>query len=318
MLKIVVTETGAGGVNVKLEGRIGGPWVETLRDSCVPLLASGRAVTLDLADVSYVGPAGIVLVHDLATRGVEVINGSPFVAEQLHGGAAMLATDTLTSLVLPLVPATPGIAAVPLPPGQDGRARRLLSRARRGDVESLGALVREHGPRMLAAAWHLLQGPGEAREAVHEAWLQALRGDDERRSAGPLGTWLEELATHSAMMRLRAASEGPDQEIDAPLPRFDDTGHWIGEPPRRSDEEGPEEAEERLAEAVGRLPLQYRGLVILREIVGLSPRETAHALGIDGPTAARRLHRALEALCALVHEGAVRRGQRLRQASVPQ
>ena len=273
MLKIAVTDRAEDGISARLDGRIGGPWVEALREACAGPLAAGRALALDLAGVSYVDGSGMALLEDLVVRGARIVNCSRFVAEQFHAGRAMLATDTVTR------------APSPLPPSP------------------AGALVREHGPRMFSVAWHFLRGPVEAREAVHEAWLHALREDGGQADGEALGRRLEDLTTRAAMMRLRSASQGPDEDIEPLLPRFDERGHWRGEPPRAFDGPDEDEAESRLWEALERLPLQYRGPVVLRELTGLSLAEAAAALGVDEAAVARRRHLALEALCALVHAG---------------
>jgi RNA polymerase sigma-70 factor (ECF subfamily) len=48
--------------------------------------------------------------------------------------------------------------------------------------------------------------------------------------------------------------------------------------------------------AIGTLPLQYREVVIIRDIEGLSGEDAASALGIDLSTMKTRLHRAREQL----------------------
>ena len=72
-------------VTLKLEGRIAGPWVAEVRKACEGLLNEGRALQLDLADVSFVDVTGTAAISNLKSRGVGLENCSPFVAEQLKG-----------------------------------------------------------------------------------------------------------------------------------------------------------------------------------------------------------------------------------------
>ena len=83
MLKI--SQAGKAGQNftLKLEGRVVGPWVGELRLVCESLLSSSRALNLDLSDVSYADAEGVELLTVLKSRGVMLVNGPPFVAEQL-------------------------------------------------------------------------------------------------------------------------------------------------------------------------------------------------------------------------------------------
>ena len=88
MLKI--SQAGMPGQNftLKLEGRVVGPWVGELRLICESLLSNGRALNLDLSDVSYADGEGVELLANLKSRGVMLANGSPFVAEQLKNSVA--------------------------------------------------------------------------------------------------------------------------------------------------------------------------------------------------------------------------------------
>ena len=88
MLKI--SQAGKAGQNftLKLEGCVVGPWVGELRLICESLLSNGRALKLDLSDVSYADGEGVELLANLKSRGVMLANGSPFVAEQLTNSVA--------------------------------------------------------------------------------------------------------------------------------------------------------------------------------------------------------------------------------------
>jgi anti-anti-sigma regulatory factor len=83
MLKIVFDEMTDGIFNVRLEGRVVGPWVAELRRSCEAVLATGVRLALDLSDVWFMDRDGVELLRSLRCRDVVVLNCSPFVAEQL-------------------------------------------------------------------------------------------------------------------------------------------------------------------------------------------------------------------------------------------
>jgi hypothetical protein len=71
-------------VTVRIEGRLVGPWVEELDRLTSELLAEHRALTLDLADLQFLGNEGTALLRDLVARNVVLTNCSPFVMEQLR------------------------------------------------------------------------------------------------------------------------------------------------------------------------------------------------------------------------------------------
>jgi len=86
VLKIVTLGPAADGTVLRLEGQIIGPWVDELRRTCDRLLPA-TAVTLDLADVSFVERRGVELLRTLGGRGVPLLHCSAFVTEQLKGQA---------------------------------------------------------------------------------------------------------------------------------------------------------------------------------------------------------------------------------------
>jgi len=83
MLKISQTGKANQFVALKLEGRVVGPWVGELRQVCETLLAEGRALRLDLADVTFADTSGVAALSSFKSRGVTFTNCSPFVEEQL-------------------------------------------------------------------------------------------------------------------------------------------------------------------------------------------------------------------------------------------
>ena len=83
MLKISGGQPDKQTITLRLEGRVAGPWVGELQRVCEPLKGNCRTLALDLLDVSYADEEGVELLMDLKTRGVVLVNATPFVAEQL-------------------------------------------------------------------------------------------------------------------------------------------------------------------------------------------------------------------------------------------
>ncbi len=83
MLRITPIETGNHRVVLQLEGRVSGPWVSELSAICESVLSNGAPLVLSLAQVSFLDTAGVDLLTSLQTRGVEVVDCSMFVKEQL-------------------------------------------------------------------------------------------------------------------------------------------------------------------------------------------------------------------------------------------
>jgi anti-anti-sigma factor len=81
MLRISQTSTTEGHTTLRLEGNVGGRWVEELRRECARVLGGeahdGRPFVLDLAGVSSIDSSGLALIRELSTRRVVLKDCSP-------------------------------------------------------------------------------------------------------------------------------------------------------------------------------------------------------------------------------------------------
>lgn len=69
---------------LRVEGRLTGPWVAELQQSCdVNALSDGIELDLDIGDLSFVDAAGRELLKSLRGRGVKLLRVPPLVAGQL-------------------------------------------------------------------------------------------------------------------------------------------------------------------------------------------------------------------------------------------
>ena len=79
MLRIMESPQG----RLRVEGRLTGPWVEALQRSCEDFFTSGRPLTLDISELSFVDRSGVDLLRALRARGARLVNCSHFVVELL-------------------------------------------------------------------------------------------------------------------------------------------------------------------------------------------------------------------------------------------
>jgi len=85
MLKISYIRNRDRNVTLVLEGKIAGPWVDELNESCTPVIARGDGLTLDLVGVTFVDNNGLSLLKTLEGKNVVLARCSNFVGEQLKG-----------------------------------------------------------------------------------------------------------------------------------------------------------------------------------------------------------------------------------------
>jgi RNA polymerase sigma-70 factor (ECF subfamily) len=180
----------------------------------------------------------------------------------------------------------------------------LLERLRRGDAAAYETLVRDHSGRMFATIRRILRNEEDARDALQDAFLSAYRGLASFAGDARLSTWLHRVAVNAALMKLRSKKSVQEKPIDDLFPRFDDTGHEFtpNEPWSESAEELASKAETRalVRRLIDELPETYRTALVLRDIEELSTEEVARQLEVTQNAVKIRIHRARQALRALL------------------
>ena len=83
MLKISILNDSDQAIELQLEGKLVGPWVEELRRLSDEALSLQKNVSLDLEKVWFVDSRGVALLRDLAKKQVSELNCSQFVSQQL-------------------------------------------------------------------------------------------------------------------------------------------------------------------------------------------------------------------------------------------
>lgn len=180
----------------------------------------------------------------------------------------------------------------------------LLEQLRAGQDTALEAMVRTYAGPMLASARRLLGQDEDARAAVQDAVLWALKALGSFDGQIPLRTWLHPFVLRAALQRLRTRDRKAERSPDELLPRFLDNGQqahpaseWCLASNRASP---PAEARQALREAVEELPEAYRTVLWLRDMEGLDADAAAQLLEINATLVKTRLHRARQALRSLL------------------
>lgn len=180
----------------------------------------------------------------------------------------------------------------------------LLKRLQQGDSKAFELLVHAYGGRMMAVATRLLHDYQDACDAVQDAFLSAFKAVGRFEGGSQIGTWLHRIVVNAALMKLRTRRRKPEQSIDVLLPRFQPDGHaeqrpapWLDSPQRSAQ---AQETRAVVLQKIEELPDGYRNVLLLRDIEGLDTAETAGLLEISEVAVKTRLHRARQALRALL------------------
>ena len=172
----------------------------------------------------------------------------------------------------------------------------ILARIRSGDKSGCALCIDKYGPSLYRLALHLTQNERDAEDVVQETFLNAFKAIDSFEGRSGLGTWLYRITYNNSMMRhrrepaLEAVSvdeklDGVEEGYTVPQEFFD----WCCLPEEDFDSE---EVRQELEKAIDELSPTLSSVFILRELEGLSTRETAETLDVSEDVVKTRLRRA--------------------------
>lgn len=180
----------------------------------------------------------------------------------------------------------------------------LVARLQAGDGGAFETLVRNHTPALLRVARRFMRSEEDARDALQDAFISAFRSIGRFASNAQLSTWLYRIQINACLMKLRSQRRRPEEDIEQHLPRFLEDGHQAE--PSLPWSESAESVLQRVElcdlvrRSIARLPDTYRVVLLLRDIDEHSTEEAAELLGITPNAVKIRLHRARQALRALL------------------
>lgn len=178
----------------------------------------------------------------------------------------------------------------------------LVQRAQDGDRNSLCELINRYERKTYNLAYRLMGNHADASDAAQEALVRICLRLRNFRGDSAFSTWLFRVVTNTCLDELRRRGRLRHASLDELLPAEE------GVLPMRIPDtaENPVESAERnevraaVQRAIGQLPDEYRVVVIMRDLQGLTYQEIATALGATLGTVKSRLHRARHALRAVM------------------
>jgi RNA polymerase sigma-70 factor (ECF subfamily) len=173
----------------------------------------------------------------------------------------------------------------------------LISDAKRGDLEAFNRLVLAHQTKVFNLAYRITGDAEMAADATQEAFLSAYRKLKGFRG-GSFRAWLYRIVTNACYDELRRRKRRPAASLEA-IEEDAASGDGIGAVESLfAGEEGPEPAVERselrqaIERCLGRLPADFRTVVVLADILALDYKEVAASVGVPIGTVRSRLARA--------------------------
>ena len=169
-----------------------------------------------------------------------------------------------------------------------------ISALQDGDRVEFARLVDAYSTQIYRLALKMLGSEQDAEDVLQNTFLKALQAIANFEGRSSLSTWLYRIAVNEALMLLRKHKptisvaidyEDDDEELSHPT-QFTD---WCCLPEK---ELLSDEAKVVLDEAIRRLPEKLRIVFLLRDIEGLSIRDTSETLDLTETAVKTRLLRA--------------------------
>lgn len=170
----------------------------------------------------------------------------------------------------------------------------MIARILAGERDLFHDLIRPYERGLYLAAYSVVQHQADAEDVAQDAVIKAFKGLKNFRGDAKFSTWLMAIALNEARSRWRRTHDEPlDFLADGADAAGDYTpsvlADWRYIP---SQELERQELRGLLQEAMAKLSPEYREVLILRDVRGMSIAETAEATGINEGLVKVRLFRA--------------------------
>lgn len=182
------------------------------------------------------------------------------------------------------------------------KEKLLLRRLKRGEEHAFAELVKQHQDRVFDLVYRMLGDREEALDLSQEIFVSVHASVARFRGDSRLSTWIFRIARNHCINRLKylgRRARGRATEL-SDVPEGVLAEHNDAQP---ADEQiSARETQRMVQAAIADLPEEYRLLVVLRDVEGLSYGEIAAITEQPEGTVKSRLHRARSALVNLIEK----------------
>ena len=173
-------------------------------------------------------------------------------------------------------------------PSDEEIVRRVVS----GERALFEVLMRRNNQRLYRAIRCVVPAESEVEEVMQQTYVQAYGALPGFAHTAKFSTWLIRVGLNAALTskrrdaRIEQPKSNPESSEEEPL------GRLPSPLPSPEDSASSRELSQLLERVLDSLPQDYRTILMLREVEGLSTAETAFALSVSDDVVKTRLHRA--------------------------
>jgi RNA polymerase sigma-70 factor (ECF subfamily) len=172
----------------------------------------------------------------------------------------------------------------------------LIAAARRGDRAALSRLLESHQQRVFGFGVKMCGDVEDAKDVAQETLLTMARTMGDFRGEASISTWLYTVARSFCIKKRRRTKGAPAHHEALDKVSQDTAPDAVAAAPNPEQLLLGREARETVAAALDTLEPDWREVLVLRDIEGLSATEVAEVTGVSVAAVKSRLHRARAAL----------------------
>jgi RNA polymerase sigma-70 factor, ECF subfamily len=175
----------------------------------------------------------------------------------------------------------------------DPEEARLVQKAREGDREAFGELVRKYQRLIFRVVGGFLRNPADVEDVTQEAFVKAFGAMSTFRPGAPFAPWMIRIATRASYDRLRQRRRASETAWEDLAPGEQRVAQDLMRGTQPEDQTAARDLAER---ALACLAPKDRQALILTHLQGYTTAEVAQAMGCSALAVRLRLHRGRRAM----------------------
>lgn len=174
----------------------------------------------------------------------------------------------------------------------------IVERVQAGDVAAFDILVHRYRERLYSVVYNLTSNREDAMDLAQEAFIKAFQSINSFKGKSSFYTWLYRIAINNTLSHLKRHRNRHFFSFDNIENEMSQSDVFDAVASKVKTEKGTllKELQERLNEALMKLSLKHRSVVVLFEIEGMSHEEISAILKCSVGTVRSRLHYAKQQL----------------------
>jgi RNA polymerase sigma-70 factor (ECF subfamily) len=168
---------------------------------------------------------------------------------------------------------------------------QLIEEAINGSKVALANLVKKYEQTVYNFAFKICRNKERAEHTMQETFLSMIKSLNQFSGKSKLSTWLYTIVSNHCLMLARSQKKYDYEtlENDEGLINDKNVVDWKLSPEKLAENI---ELKSVLDDAIQKLPHEYRIVFLLRDVEGLSTKETSEIVNLSVPAIKSRLHRA--------------------------